>query len=239
LGVSYNPKIITDGLVFCVDAANGRSYPKTGTTLSDLVASYNGTFVNMDASNFDEANGGSLVFDGTNEYITTSGMENFSYPNGITISIWHFNEGTINYRGVINNGTSSPYDRLGGFDLRYGRENYFGGTNNGTFLFLRITNANSQGSYLPVYSNLNEWHNYTFTYDNTTIIAYKDGVFFDSVNHAWGGQLKTTTSSPLIGHSLGTGEYLDGKLSSILIYDRPLIESEILQNYNATKGRYK
>ena len=32
MGVTYNPKIVTNGLVLCLDAANSRSYPKTGTT---------------------------------------------------------------------------------------------------------------------------------------------------------------------------------------------------------------
>jgi hypothetical protein len=36
MGTSYNPRIVTDGLVFCVDAANKRSYPGAGTTWYDL-----------------------------------------------------------------------------------------------------------------------------------------------------------------------------------------------------------
>jgi len=59
--------IVTDGLVFAVDAANYESYPGSGTTWSDLVGSNNGTLIN--GPTFDSGNGGSIVFDGTNDYI--------------------------------------------------------------------------------------------------------------------------------------------------------------------------
>ena len=164
-------------------------------------------------------------------------MSNFSYVNGITISIWHYNGGsTVFYRGVVNNGTSG--DRLGGFDLRYGREDYFGGSNNGTSLYFRITNASGTGTLESIYANVNEWHNYVGTYDNTTIRVYKDGQIFDSIAHSAGGQLKTTSASTTIGLSPGTSEYLDGRLSQVSIYNRALAESEIQQNFNALKVRF-
>ena len=56
MGIQYNPKVVTDGLVFYVDAANKRSYPGTGTTWTDLKGGNNGTFNNMDAANFSNDN---------------------------------------------------------------------------------------------------------------------------------------------------------------------------------------
>ena len=67
MGVNYNPKIVTDGLVLCYDAANDRSYPNTGTTWTDLAGSNDGTLTN--GPTFDTTNGGSIVFDGTNDRI--------------------------------------------------------------------------------------------------------------------------------------------------------------------------
>ena len=69
MGTGYNPRIVTENLVFCVDAANIRSYPKTGTTWTDLKGGNNGTLTNMDAANFSSNNGGSLSFDGAGDYI--------------------------------------------------------------------------------------------------------------------------------------------------------------------------
>ena len=36
MGLTHSPRIVTDGLVFCVDAADARSYPGTGTTWTAL-----------------------------------------------------------------------------------------------------------------------------------------------------------------------------------------------------------
>jgi hypothetical protein len=230
------PNTVTDGLVLALDAANSRSYPGTGTTWSDLSGNgNNGTLLN--GVGYSGDNLGSLVFDYANDYVTTTGMGNFSYTNGITVSVWHYNGGgTGSYRGVVNNGT--VVDRFGGFDLRYGRENYFGGVNNGTRLSWRISNSGGTATFRTIYANVNEWHQYVGTYDNTTVRVYKDGQLFDSITHSGGGQLKTTSDSTTIGRSPGTSEYLDGRLSQVSIYNRALTPDEILQNYNATKSRF-
>ena len=236
MGLAHSPRVVTDGLVLALDAGNTKSYPGSGTTWTDLSGNgNNGTLTN--GPTFDSTNGGSLVFDYTNDYVSTTGMENFSYTNGITVSVWHYNGGGINkYRGVATNGTVA--DRFGGFDLRYGREDYFGGANNGTSLKWRITNAASVVSSTIIYANVNEWHYYVGTYDNTTVRVYKDGQLFDSITHSGGGQLKTMSNSTTIGLSPGTSEYLDGRLAQVSIYNKALTASEIQQNFNALRGRF-
>lgn len=65
------PKIITDGLVLCLDAAGTKSYPGNGTTWTDLSGNgNNGTLIN--GPTFSSDNGGSLVFDGSNEWVACS-----------------------------------------------------------------------------------------------------------------------------------------------------------------------
>ena len=66
MALAHSPKIITDGLVLCLDAGNTKSYPGSGTTWTDLSGNgNNGTLTNMDGANLDSANGGSFTFDGT------------------------------------------------------------------------------------------------------------------------------------------------------------------------------
>jgi len=236
MGAYSGPEINEDGLVLALDAANTKSYPGSGTTWTDLSGrGNNGTLVN--GVGYNGSNGGYLSFDYVNDYVTTTGMSNFSYTNGITVSVWHYNGGgTGFYRGVVNNGTN--VDRFGGFDLRYGRENYFGGTNNGTKLNWIIADTGGTRTGVSIYANVNEWHHYVGTYDNTTVRVYKDGQLFDSITHSVGGQLKTTSDSTTIGRSPGTSEYLDGRLSQVSIYNKTLTASEIQQNFNATRGRF-
>ena len=67
--------IVTDGLVLCLDAANPKSYPGSGTTWTDLSGNgNNGTLVNGVGYNSD--NGGSLSFDGVNDYVSKSSWVN-------------------------------------------------------------------------------------------------------------------------------------------------------------------
>jgi hypothetical protein len=228
--------IVTSGLILYLDAGNLNSYPGSGTTWTDLSGSgNNGTLVGGVGYNSD--NLGSLVFDYIDDHVTTTGMANFSYTNGITVSVWHYNGGgTAAYRGVVTNGTT--VDRQGGFDLRYGRENYFGGTSNGTRLGWAIINSGGTQTSRDIYANVNEWHQYVGTYDNSTVRVYKDGQLFDSISHSGGGQLKTMSASTTIGRSPGTPEFLDGRLSQVLIYNRALSTQEIQQNFNVVRGRY-
>ena len=68
MSINYNPRIVTDGLVLLLDAGNTKSYPGTGTTWTDISRNgNNGTLTN--GPTFDSANGGSLVFDGVDDYV--------------------------------------------------------------------------------------------------------------------------------------------------------------------------
>jgi hypothetical protein len=71
MGIAYNPRTITDGLVLCLDAANPKSYPGSGTIWTDLSGNgNNGTLVN--GVGYNSGNLGSLVFDGVDDVINLS-----------------------------------------------------------------------------------------------------------------------------------------------------------------------
>ena len=74
------PSIVQDGLVFYVDAANGDSYPGSGTTVTDLIGINNGT---ISGATFTNVNAGVWDFDGTDDKITSvsnSGFTNKGTP---------------------------------------------------------------------------------------------------------------------------------------------------------------
>ena len=71
MSTKYSPKIITNGLVLSLDAANNKSYPRSGTTWTDLSGNSNtGTLTN--GPSFNDGNQGSIVFDGINDYASLS-----------------------------------------------------------------------------------------------------------------------------------------------------------------------
>ena len=74
MAVGYNPSIVSDGLVFYIDAASSRCYSGSGNTANGLVGGIGGTLVN--GVGFTSSNNGSFVFDGSDDYI--------SVPNGFS-----------------------------------------------------------------------------------------------------------------------------------------------------------
>ena len=75
MSTKYSPKIVTDGLVLCLDAANSKSYPGSGTSWNDLSRNNNtGTLTN--GPTYTSSFGGSSVFDGTNDYVSKSSWDN-------------------------------------------------------------------------------------------------------------------------------------------------------------------
>ena len=71
MALNHGPKLVTDGLVLWMDAADRTSYPGSGTTWTDLTRNgYNGTLTN--GPTFSSANGGAIVLDGTDDYVQNS-----------------------------------------------------------------------------------------------------------------------------------------------------------------------
>ena len=68
MALHHSPRIVTNGLVLCLDAGSRKSYGGTGNVWRDLAGSNNGTLTN--GPTFSSANGGSIAFDGTNDYVS-------------------------------------------------------------------------------------------------------------------------------------------------------------------------
>jgi hypothetical protein len=214
--------IVTDGLVLNLDAGNPLSYPGTGTTWTDLTTNgNNGTLIN--GPTFDSANGGSIVFDGTNDYVNCGNASNLQITVG-TISVWvKTTTPGSGYRGIITKqfswGLFVQDDILITFDW---------GNVNGT----RSTGINiSDGT----------WKNVVMTFTQTIGAPSNNAIVYLN-----GNPVLTTTikySNNTINVELGRGgssteQVLNGNISQALIYNKVLTPQEVLQNFNATKGRY-
>jgi hypothetical protein len=109
----HSPRIVTDGLVLALDAANSLSYPGSGTTWTDLSGKgNNGTLVN--GPTFSPTNGGSIVFDGTNDYISFPNNPNLD-SQAITMESWSnpgevFQNGFLFEKGQVNSQYSNFFN---------------------------------------------------------------------------------------------------------------------------------
>ena len=218
MGLSHSPRIVTDGLVFCVDAANKRSYPGAGTTWTDLSSSKaNGTLVNM-TNNFSTDGAGGLIFDGTNERVDIDSTKSVMSQNAYTKIAW-FYAYSFKYN-IISGGSSAQHAFwLQGTDrLRAGH--------NASWSIVSSTTALS----------LNTWYHGAVTFNTSTgWVLYLNGLPEDT-----SGSTSTFSSSAntfYIGSYNGANLF-HGIISNCLIYNRVLIPDEIKQNYLATKGRY-
>ena len=228
MSLNHSPAIVTDGLVLCLDAANQRSYPKTGTTWTDLVGANNGTLTNMDAANFSGDDGGVLSFDGTNERVDFGNILNIS--GEISISSWVKVDVFPTGGGrslIVSKGYSGS------------EEAYHFGFAGGNLLRF-YTYASSINGVVYTHSlSTSRWYNIVGTFNGSTWILYIDSDFVDSNNDSTA--LRITSEPLIIGASSLSGSvsrFFDGSIASASIYNRALTADEVRQNYEATVGRY-
>ena len=212
------PDIVTDGLVFAVDAGSERSYSGSGTTWKNLGSS--GSDVALtNGPVFNAANGGYFEFDGTDDY-AYSADNSFDITGNVTINSWIRHDGTGTSVGnYISNSTNFGY-----------RMRRNGG--NGSNLWLYASGNNVSGG--AIYDNI--WYMVTGVFSSTGLRAYINGVLVGSNTTAYGNP--TFGGDFFIGtYSVGQ-EIFGGDIASAQVYSSALTASEILQNYNAQKNRF-
>jgi hypothetical protein len=244
---SYSPAIITDGLVLCLDAASRKSYPGSGTVWRDLAGSNNGTLVN--GPTFSNANGGSIVFDGVNNYVgVNNSVGNFETSN-FTISFYFRTteeltprtfiaksiggSPTIGYGWLVNNSTS------GGNELGFAVANVNGAWGTNGSYSIRTLGANIRNGI---------WQMATIVGNRTqTNVSIYINAIVQSLQSYVGAASFSSVGNITNNHILNIGSESDintspfpirANISNILLYNRALTPQEVLQNYNATKGRY-
>ena len=213
MAIKHSPRIVTDGLVAHYDAANTKSYPGSGTAWKDLSGKgNNGTIY---GATFGSGNAGKFNFDESNDYVDCG---NILPQTAYTKSAWFRPESVT--RNIIS-GTSDHAFWMNNTDntLAAGHQG----------VYTRVSHA------LPSGNMLNQWWNGAVTWnDSTGWVLYLNGVQVDTSPHTTG---PGGNSSVYIAR-FGGGNYFDGDIPEVLIYDRAITATEVLQNYQALKERY-
>ena len=212
-------------LVLNLDAGNILSYPGTGTLWTDLsIYGNNGTLIS--GATFDSGNGGSIVFDGTNDYVSSFPIQ-ISGNGSKTVSCF-FKINTTIRSGLC--GTRNLDTGLNGWVLCVNR------TTSGNLSYYHTS-----GSILEIAAGIstNTWYNACVTYDVSTAIAtlYLNGIIIGSPATSF-TTINLSSFNGVIGAETVNGGFLNGNIAQTLIYNRALSSTEVLQNYNATKIRY-
>ena len=235
MATSYAPNIVSDGIVFCIDAGGKRSYPGSGTTGVDVVGGGTTTLVNN--VTFSSDNAGVFAFDGTDDYID----QDWSFTLGtgdLTIEFWVKMEGWV----IHSNGANvflSVVDPDVHEELQFGIEN---STAQRLALYL---DGGSNGSKTGdgVYSwNLNQWYHLVATRISSTVALYRDGVSLTVATGATNTGDVAAISTFLLGNQYKSGQYkhdFQGDMGPVRIYNKGLTAAEVLQNYHAAKWRFQ
>jgi hypothetical protein len=220
MACNYQNKIVSNGLVLCLDAADKKSYPGSGTVWTDRSGNgNNGTLIN--GPTFSGANGGSLAFDGTNDYVDTPPI--IASNSFFTISSWvYLASGAGNYPMIasVKSAGSSFFGIKIGSNGAVGFNLYLGPS-------IQTTNQN-----LPL---INTWYNAVAIYDGAAKV-YVNSILLSQTSL---GASAGFPEGVWIGNgSLYGNNFWKGNIAQYSIYNRALTPQEIKQNFNATRGRF-
>jgi hypothetical protein len=230
MAFANGPRMVTNGLVLSLDAADRNSYVSGSTTWYDLSGNnYSGSLVN--GPTFSSNNGGSIVFDGTNDRIdsTTANI----VPNSWTVGCWLINTKTSGASVfVAKTGGSPNYDQ--NFSLLWETNRFKVGAKTTTGVYFSSCTSSFSPSTSSIYNVVG-----TFDSNTTTLSLYINGVLDNT--KIVGATFTTGSNLPVqIGCSDGNtpGNFAKGTVYNTQVYNRALSSVEIAQNYNAQKSRF-
>jgi len=245
-GFANNAPIVTDGLVFYVDAGNDNSYPGSGGTWSDLIGGNDGSFNSMDdinnpSNNYDSANGGSITFDGVDDLVIAGPSNSIGASlSSATWSAWFKSSNTtsIGYISALKRLPSGTASSLFSIVLNRIGSN----TSVGSGYLMVLSNDGSNFQFLSYDGGYNDgnWHNVAGVITPTNRVLYVDGQSVASDSNGGIANVTDNTEPITIGafQSGSSDFFLDGSVSNVSFYNRALSSTEVLQNYNALKNRF-
>jgi hypothetical protein len=216
MALGHGPKVVTDGLVLALDAADRNSYPGSGTTWTDLSGNgRTGTLVN--GVGYNSSNRGYLSFDGGNDYvqINANASQLGIYDAPYTMSAF------FRYFGKC---------MIFGTTVRATRQGLHHGVNGNLLFFGNYGESWVQGGVV----SQNVWYHGTWVWSSTApnTRVYRNGVLVASGN----------TNSFIGTQNISLGriwdQNLNGNIAQVSIYNRALTASEIQQNFQALRGGF-
>jgi hypothetical protein len=216
----FGAPIVTDGLVFAVDANNIVSYPKSGTSWYNLTGSVASAIL-TNGPIFNNINGGAINFDGVDDYAVTS---NFPSLSNWSTEIWlNPNVYTTAQKVILDVNLGIRFEIINGYF-----NSHFGDGSGWIYTNLPSTTQIAA----------NTWFHVVVTVQSGgQARVYVNGILENSINIGSG----TTPNVPLyIARFTGATSYeFDGKIANTRIYNRALTPSEVQQNYQAEQYRFE
>jgi hypothetical protein len=240
---NYGPRIVTDGLVLCLDAADRNSYPLSGNIWYDL--SGNNNHATIHGPVFNSGNGGHFDLNGSTHYMSIISSASLQMTEELTlVTVFSPDQFAINRARFMDTsedgssgstgasfyfkmGTGSPYQDISFF------LNPSGGTTNATEVKRTVSIIDSVSKIYHVSARWRKSDGTSNIFVNGIEPSY-------ALNNSFTSTLNTLVNPITIGKLEFTPSDIFGDQQTYLnlIYNRYLTNDEISQNYNATTGRF-
>jgi len=225
MGIDIGPIEATDGLALNFDVGNIRSYSGSGITVNGLVGGIGFTLTN--GVGFGTSGTNYFTFDGVDDNIP------FSIPNvstTISVEMWARIKS-------FSNGMPFGFDR---YDVWANSGRLGFNTAASDIYGLTSTQVTNLGL-------LNQWKHYVF--EMRSDVSYSNNKIYINGQNQSLSQVAGTENASLRGFNSGNGRisswlfsdvfFIAMDLAQFQVYNRALTATEVFQNYNATKGRYR
>lgn len=235
MGIAYNTRVIRDGLSFHLDFANPKSYPGSGTAVTDLTKTGN------------LSTQGAPVFNGTYMYFRGEGaVGGDDRVDVYNSSIGDLGTSSYSFQILINPKTTSSsqnaqytriYEQLGWPDT-YHLIQVLDSSKSYNFGVLTNGGVNTGIATPDNTVILNEWTFLTAVLDrdNSKLRFFvKDAKYEANLNTA--GPTDTIGNADPIQIPSGYSA-IEADISCVLAYNRALSDQEVVYNYNALRGRF-
>jgi len=224
----YGPRIVTDGLVCCLDAADRNSYPGTGTTWYDLSGNNANVSPNWSSAYLSDYGGVINYPTQSNGLITLTASELGVGDTNFTASVFLYKK---------SNPPSSNLQGMLGFDkIKIWNTTYFYlafKRNDNTYYNIAMDDTREDALR-------DQWIELCYSWGDGQVKFYRNGILKKSVNIS-SSISDTFQSIQSDGFRIGSGMgYYNfyGYVANSRLYNRVITPDEVIQNYNATKGRF-
>jgi hypothetical protein len=234
----YQGPIVTDGLVFAIDASNIVSYESGSTTTYSLTGSLSGSLVN--GVGYSQNNGGNWVFDGVDDFISGSDVP-FRFANTFTLDVAVYFNGANIDGVIIGKRNGNPFNQ---YNMNISSGNpYTGGVGKVATFFGR---ADGGGPDITLNYTLPSAgiYNIVASINTNSQTLYVNGVARATTNvNISSNTFNISGRDLLIGaatNNAGTGIFgpFPGNIYTTKIYNRTLTAEEVAQNFQAQRSRF-
>ena len=226
MGAFGGPDIVDDGLVFAIDAGSERSYPGSGTAVTDLAGS--STVALQNGVGFNSDNTGFWEFDGVDQYISKTQRQYTNESWSVDIIFKPTDDSDTSWNGLFGGNLS-----VGGYWFFHSAGNLAFYSASGYITYRAWTKANT--------FTAGTFHQLTITFVSTGSLTgdfnlyYNGGEKTDSFSFTFNNSY--TLDSEYIGMG-GSNRFGTNDVAVYREYEKVLTAAEVLQNYNAQKNRF-